>query len=135
MQLQLPPGTIPLLRMCDGFEDFDPALEVLDTDKPVIGSTVAPKDFSMKLDEVMREAKLVPTQAQPLVYVRHDEHQYMDGNTQKTQKKLAQMVGAHVDDLKGCDPQDGKVHNELIKILEKHFGKLKDQKYGKFECC
>ena len=123
MQLDLPKGSIPLLRMLPNFEDFDPALEVLETEKPVIGSTVAPKAFSMKLDTVLREAHLVPTQAQPMIYVRH------------VGRELEQMVSTHVDDLKGCDPPDGRVHNELIKVLEKHFGPLKDRRYGKLEHC
>eukprot|EP00974_Lingulodinium_polyedra_P036430 3494344-Lingulodinium_polyedra.AAC.1 len=65
MQLDLPPGSIPLFRVTEGFKDFDPVLEVLETDKPVIGSTVALKVFSLKLDEVLREAGPHPTQAQP----------------------------------------------------------------------
>ena len=123
MQLDLPRGSIPLLRKLEGFETFDPATEVLETNKPVIGSTTAPKAFSLKLDQVLREVGLRPTEAEPKVYIKHRDGQ------------LVQMVGPHVDDLKGCDPPDGRDHAELIRVLEKHFGPIKDRRYGKFENC
>ena len=123
MQLELPAGTIPLLRKIDGFATFDPMTEVLETDKPVIGSVVAPKAFALKLDQVLREASLQPTEAEPKIYIKHRNGQ------------LVQMVGPHVDDLKGCDPVDGQDHAELLRALEKHFGPIKDKRYGQFECC
>ena len=58
-----------------------------------------------------------------MIYVRHEAGQ------------LVQMVGCHVDDLKGCDTPDGKYHNELLSVLERHFGALKDKRYSHFECC
>eukprot|EP00959_Pyramimonas_sp_CCMP1952_P297891 6231485-Pyramimonas_sp.AAC.1 len=78
-----------------------------------MGSTVAPRAFSLKLDEVLREAGLRPTQAQPLMYVKHET----DQNTKK--KILVQAVSAHVDDLKGCDHTDGKHHRILLQVLER----------------
>ena len=144
MQLELPPGTVPLLRMCPGFEDFDPVKEVLDTDKPVMGSTIAPKAFSLKLDMVLREAGLVPTQAQPLLYVKHVDvedksydkkhgQHHQQNNVSSKRKKLVQVVSAHVDDLKGGDPPDGIMHKFLLSVLERHFGPLKDKHYDSFE--
>ena len=77
-----------MLRTLAGFEDFDPFSEVLETKKPVIGSTFVPKAFSVKLGTVLREAHLVPTQAQPMIYVRH------------IRNEVVQMLSTHVDDLK-----------------------------------
>lgn len=45
----LPVANIPLLRKLAGFENFNPAEEVLHCDKPGTGLIDAPRAFSLKL--------------------------------------------------------------------------------------
>jgi len=84
----LPADNIPLLRMIPGFEDFDPQNEVLHCDKPGTGVSDALRAFSMKLSKVADERRLVPSQIDNEVFMRHDEG------------RLTAVMSKHVDDLK-----------------------------------
>ena len=48
----LPSYCIPLLRRIPGYEDFNPAREVLHCEKPGTGCNDAPRCFSMKLAKI-----------------------------------------------------------------------------------
>jgi hypothetical protein len=48
----LPASNIPVLRKVKGFENFNPATEVLHCDKPGTGLVDAPRVFSLKLSSI-----------------------------------------------------------------------------------
>ena len=69
----LPASSIPLLRKVPGFEDFDPAKEVLHCDKPSTGLVDAPLAFSIKLGMVtLDKCNLIPSKIDPEFCCRHE---------------------------------------------------------------
>ena len=80
----LPASNTPLLRNVPGFENFDPAKEVLHCDKPGTGLVDAPLAFSIELGMVTRDkCGLIPSKIDPefllqmerrrRTYLHHDE--------------------------------------------------------------
>eukprot|EP00974_Lingulodinium_polyedra_P103556 10026305-Lingulodinium_polyedra.AAC.1 len=50
VNFELPGGSVTLLQQVQGFEHFNPQVEVLHCDKPGIGLRYAPAAFSRKLN-------------------------------------------------------------------------------------
>ena len=111
----LPADNIPLLHMIPGFEDFDPQSEVLHCDKPGTGLGDAPRAFSIKLRGVTDECKLVPSQVDNELVMRHDEGQ------------PTAVMTKHVDDLKLTGWPDRTTR--ILSAIQKVFGELKVEWY------
>jgi hypothetical protein len=108
----LPANNIPLLRQVEGFQDFNPLLEVLHCDKPGTGLVDAPRAFSMKLREVTtQKCKLVPCNVDNELMLRHDNG------------ILTCMMTKHVDDLKITG--EPAIVKEVLLEIQKVFGELK----------
>ena len=115
VQLDLPPGTLELLRTLPGMSDFDPQVECLDMCKPGFGLRDAPRLWGKALRRVLTEIGLQSVRADEQLFVKHDE-----------KNALVLILSVHVDDLKisGLDAQVQRA----LKILEHHFDQLKLEK-------
>ena len=70
----LPAYCVAILRNIPGYEDFDPAAEVLHCEKPGIGRNDAPRCFSLKLAMVTQsKCKMKPSTVDPEPCMRHDQ--------------------------------------------------------------
>ena len=111
-----PPGSIPILRQVEGFEDFDPIREVLHCDKPGTGLVDAPRCFSMQLSGVTNDrCNLIPSSVDPELCIKHAYR--------KNDKYLVCLVAKHVDYLKVTG-----LRSEVLSVLghiQKEFGELK----------
>ncbi len=108
---ELPASCISLLRTLPGYQDFDPAAEVLECTKPGTGLKDAPKAFSLKLGQVTRDrCGLRPVTADHELEVLHE-------NGEPTL-----LVAKHVDDLKIAG-SEAKI-KWLLTVLEFVFGAL-----------
>ena len=87
VQFEVPKNCVALLRKIPGYENFDPATEVLNIIKPLWGLKDAPRLFTFKLAAVLAEEQHFPTQADSKLYLR------MHGG------KLVSIVGSQVDDV------------------------------------
>ena len=73
----LPPSSIAILKQLPGYENFNPALEVLWCVKPGTGSVDAPRAFQLKLSKVTRETcKLIPTKTDAELLTFHKAVSY-----------------------------------------------------------
>ena len=107
----LPASDIPLLRMIPGFEDFDPATEVLHSDKPGTGLADAPRAFQVKLTNILTgRCRMTQSNVDAELCVRHDSD------------RLVILMTIHVDDLKLAG--EPHVVREVLKALEEVFGAL-----------
>ena len=111
VQLDLPPGSLELLRTLPDMETFDPAAECLDMQKPGFGLKDAPRLWGKALRRVLGEIGLKAIQTDEQLYVRHEN------------KVLVLILSVHVDDLKlsGVETEIRRA----LKILERHFDQLK----------
>ena len=108
----LPASNIPLLQKVPGFEDFNPAKEVLHCDKPGTGLVDAPLAFSIKLSMVTRDkCNLIPSKIDPEFCCRHDKGE------------LVCIMTKHVDDLKIAGRP--AVVQQVLAEIQKVFGELK----------
>ena len=117
----LPSYSLQALRQIPGFENFDPAAEVLHCDKPGTGSVDAPRAFHLKLAQVTRnECNLVPTKTDEELLVLHTESG--GARSGAANKELVAILAIHVDDLKIAG--DPKVILKITKAIERTFGEL-----------
>ena len=125
VQLELPAGSAALLRTVPGYENFDPATEVLDLLKPGYGLKDAPRLWSMALNTALSEAGLKPLLTDPQIFVKHVA-------ASPGQLTLVLIASTHVDDLKLAGVPSEV--SQLVSAIEKQFDKLKLE--GKsFEHC
>ena len=109
------------LRQLPGFENFNPANEVLRCTKPGTGCRDAPRAWSMKLRKATAKYGLKST-------LMDSELEYLlDSNG-----KICLLLLKHVDDLKIAGPK--KLVLELVEYLSKAFGKL-DLEFENFTFC
>ena len=99
-----------MLRSIKGYEDFNDACECLEMLKGGLGLIDAPNLFTMRADAVMRENGIMPTTADPKIYLKFDNG------------VLALMVSTPMDDYKatGKHPQLKWLHE----MLTKYFGEV-----------
>ena len=107
-----------------GFEDFNPATEVLRNDKPGTGFKDAPRCFSLKLKKATQddfEAK--PCSIDDQLLIKHD-----------SQKKLIFIATVHVDDIEvACE---NHILDKFIAVLKRLFGDTElDITHGSFINC
>ena len=115
VQFDTPPGSIPILRMLDGYEDFDGGTEVLEMLRGGFGLKDAPRLWNMVFSEVLTSLQYFPCQSDMEVMCKHV--------TRNGKLTLVGLVAKHVDDVKGASEEDER---ELtLKALEDRFGKLK----------
>ena len=89
----LPQYCITLLRQILGYEDFNPATEVLHCEKPGTGCNDAPRCFSLKLAQVTRNlCGLRPSTVDGELCMKHV--------AEAGRSKLVVIMTKHVDDLK-----------------------------------
>ena len=115
VQLELPAGSVELLRTLDGMNDFDPQSECLNMLKPGFGLKDAPRLWNKALKRVLSEIGLVAIRVDEQLYVKHDKNSV-----------LILILSVHVDDLK-LSGLDAEIQRTL-KILEHHFDQLKLEK-------
>ncbi|MAD34454.1 MAG: hypothetical protein CMJ88_11970, partial [Planctomycetes bacterium] len=102
----LPAASIPFLRQVEGFENFNPFLEVLHCDKPGTGLIDAPRCFSMKLSQVTKlQCQLLPTSVDGELVAKH------------VNRQLVALMSKHVDDLKATG-EKAHVDHVFAKIKE-----------------
>jgi hypothetical protein len=114
VQLELPPGSIPLFKQLPGMSDFDSIREVLKMLRPGYGLKDAPRLWNLALKRALKAIGLIPTTCDPELYVKH-----VDG-------QLVLIVSTHVDDLKLA----GKLEElkAAMSALEKEFDQMKVQR-------
>ena len=82
-----------MLRKIPGYADFDPATEVLHSEKPGSGCNDAPRCFSLKLAQVTRNlCGLKPSTGDGELRMKH--------TVEAGRPKLVVLMTKHVDDLK-----------------------------------
>ena len=117
----LPASNIPVLRKIKGFENFNPATEVLHCDKPGTGLVDAPRAFSIKLSSVTCEkCGLMPSKVDPELCFKH-----ING-------RLVCLMTKHVDDLKIAG--EPAVVQDILLKLQETFGELKISKHSFLNC-
>jgi len=113
----LPAANVSLLRQVAGFEDFNPALEVLHCDKPGTGSVDAPRCFSLKLSIcTTQDCGMQPSSVDPELCMLH--HKDGSGNL-----ILVCLLTKHVDDVKITGERQWI--EWVLNKLQATFGKLK----------
>jgi hypothetical protein len=120
VQFTMPPGSIPVLRQLEGYEDFNPLVEVLLLLRCGFGLKDAPRLWQIMLKKVLERTGGKPLISDPQLYVYHDKN-----------GELQLIMSSHVDDLKGGG-EDAK-REQVLSMIESEFGKMKRQ-YDKFEC-
>ena len=94
LQFDLPAGGSQILRLLDGYKDFNPSVECLDMLRLGFGLKDAPRAWDLKLKSELEAFGAKPTKADGRVYVMHVER--------RSGLELVLMLSTHVDDLKGC---------------------------------
>ena len=117
VQFEVPPGSIPILRMLDGYEEFDGLVEVLNMLRGGFGLKDAPRLWNMVFSEVLTALSYFPCQSDMEVMCKHLPR---DANL-----VLVGLVAKHVDDVKGA--AEDKERISLLHSLEHRFGKLKHE--------
>ena len=120
VQFTMPPGSIPVLRQLEGYEDFNPVTEVLLLLRCGFGLKDAPRLWQVMLKQVMEKTGGKPLISDPQIYVYHD-----------AKGELQMIMSSHVDDLKGGG--EDQLREKVLDMIESEFGKLKRQ-YDRFEC-
>jgi hypothetical protein len=115
VQFEVPPGSIPILRMLDNYEDFDAGTEVLDMLRGGFGLKGAPRLWNLVFSEVLTTLSYFPCQSDMEVLCKHV--------TRNGKLTLVGLVAKHVDDVKGAgEDNERKI---TLKALEDRFGKFK----------
>ena len=60
MQFEVPPGSVPVLRMLDNYKDFDTGTEVLDMLRGGFGLKDAPRLWNLVFSEVLTSLSYFP---------------------------------------------------------------------------
>ena len=119
----LPGYANALLKQIPGWEDFDPATEVIHCDKPGTGCNDAPRCFSLKLSTVTRDiCGMLPCTADNELCMLHKpctSHQVVGRPT----LRLVAIITKHVDDLKVTG--DKAIVIWILEQIQKVFGQLK----------
>ena len=130
VNFELPAYCIPYLRMIPGWEDFNPATEVIHCDKPGTGCNDAPRCFSLKLAKVTKDLCGMNqcTVDNELCYLHETvgqvvTHEANGGKTGEPQLRLRALMAKHVDDLKLTGNKETVIW--ILSCIEKVFGKLK----------
>ena len=119
----LPAYANAFLRELPGWEDFDPATEVIHCDKPGTGCNDAPRCFSMKLAQITQnEIGMKPCTVDNELCILH-ESSSADAKKSKYGMKLVCVMAKHVDDLKLCGEYDVIVG--VLGKIQKVFCELK----------
>lgn len=119
VQFTVPPGSAGLLRELPGLENFNELTECLEMLRAGFGLKDAPRLWNRLFTRVLRRCNMVPTKADPQLFLRHDDD------------CLTMILSTHVDDLKGAGTDERR--KELIALLKKEFGDLKEKLHS-FEC-
>ena len=110
-----------VLKMVDGFQDFDPAKEVLHCLKPGTGCRDAPRSFSIQLRKVTEAFGLKSSMLDQELELLYD-----------SSGELQMMVIKHVDDLKMAGPKG--LIEKFVEHISRAFGKL-DTEFHSFTFC
>ena len=113
VQLDLPPGSVELLRTLPGMHDFDAHTEVLNMLKPGFGLKDAPRLWNRALQRVLKEIGLVGVKADEQLYVRHQGTVLV---------LILSVYEENVEDLK-ITGVAAEIQRAL-KLLEQHFDAL-----------
>ena len=93
VNVALPPYCMICLRQIPGYENFNPAMEVLHCEKPGTGCNDAPRCFSLKLAQVTRNlCGLRPSTVDGELCMKHV--------AEAGRSKLVDIITKHVDDFK-----------------------------------
>jgi hypothetical protein len=143
VQFELAPEDVLLLKKLPGFENFDPATEVLDMVKPIYGLKDAPRAWRKKLHEVLTKFGMRPSKSDPQVYMSHypwnDDNEPgkirsgslvsregADGPTNfGSRRQLKIILTTHVDDLKGAGKRKDAM--ALLQHLKKEVGDCSEE--------
>ncbi|CAK0831488.1 unnamed protein product [Prorocentrum cordatum] len=120
VQFTMPPGSIPVLRQLEGYEDYNPVTEVLLLLRCGFGLKDAPRLWQVMLKQVLETTGGKALISDPQIYVYHD-----------AKGELQMIMSSHVDDLKGGG--EDYLREKVLSMIESEFGKLKRQ-YDCFEC-
>ncbi|CAK0800860.1 unnamed protein product [Prorocentrum cordatum] len=120
VQFTMPPGSIPVLRQLEGYEDYNPVTEVLLLLRCGFGLKDAPRLWQVMLKQVLEKTGGKALISDPQIYVYHD-----------AKGELQMIMSSHVDDLKGGG--EDHLREKVLSMIESEFGKLKRQ-YDCFEC-
>ena len=74
VQFEVPPGSVPILRMLEGYEDFVGGTEVLDMLRGGFGLKDAPRLWNMVFSEVLTTLSYFPCQSGMEVMCKHVPH-------------------------------------------------------------
>ena len=119
----LPAYANAFIRELPGWEDFDPATEVIHCDKPGTGCNDAPRCFSMKLAQITQdEIGMKPCTVDNELCILHESNS-ADAKKSKYGRKLVCVMAKHVDDLKLCGEYNVIV--DVLAKIQKVFGELK----------
>ncbi|CAK0852886.1 unnamed protein product, partial [Prorocentrum cordatum] len=120
VQFTMPPGSIPVLRQLEGYEDYNPVTEVLLLLRCGFGLKDAPRLWQVMLKQVLEKTGGKALISDPQIYVYHN-----------AKGELQMIMSSHVDDLKGGG--EDHLREKVLSMIESEFGKLKRQ-YDCFEC-
>ncbi|CAK0801133.1 unnamed protein product, partial [Prorocentrum cordatum] len=120
VQFTMPPGSIPVLRQLEGYEDYNPVTEVLLLLRCGFGLKDAPRLRQVMSKQVLEKTGGKALISDPQIYVYHD-----------AKGELQMIMSSHVDDLKGGG--EDYLREKVLSMIESEFGKLKRQ-YDFFEC-
>ncbi|CAK0813698.1 unnamed protein product, partial [Prorocentrum cordatum] len=120
VQFTTPPGSIPVLRQLEGYEDYNPVTEVLLLLRCGFGLKDAPRLWQVMSKQVLEKTGGKALISDPQIYVYHD-----------AKVQLQMIMSSHVDDLKGGG--EDYLREKVLSMIESEFGKLKRQ-YDCFEC-
>ena len=121
----LPAANVHLMKRVAGFENFNPATEVLHCDKPGTGSVDAPRCFSMKLS-------ICTTQDCGMTASSVDQELCMLHVEEKGVKRLVVLMTKHVNDLKITGEQ--KRVDFVLSKIQAMLGNLKIE-WNEFTNC
>lgn len=110
-----------VLKMVDGFQDFDPTKEVLHCLKPGTGCRDAPRSFSIQLRKVTEAFGLKSSMLDQELELLYD-----------SSGELLMMVIKHVDNLKMAGPKE--LIEKFVNHISRAFGKL-DTEFHSFTFC
>ena len=113
----LPGNCVSILKKVPGFEDFNEQTEVNHCDKPGTGLVDAPRAFSFKLSQVIKNrCRMVPSSVDGELVLKFEQADNGIGT-------LICLMAKHVDDLKLTGKK--KVIERVLQQIQEVFGELK----------